>query len=146
MGKIEFVEGNIFATKATEIVCPVNCRGAMGKGLAKQFSERFPGLEDVYKELCDVGAIKLGAPYRVETSSVGIWLFPTKDDWRERSKLGWVAFGLGWMSRFPTTASIAFPALGCGLGGLPWYAVKELFWLYACSSPDHVHAEVYLPR
>jgi len=36
---IEFVEGDIFTAKTDAVVNTVNCKGVMGKGLAKEFSE-----------------------------------------------------------------------------------------------------------
>ena len=39
---IRVIVGNIFDTGAAAIVDPVNCDGAMGRGLAKEFRARFP--------------------------------------------------------------------------------------------------------
>ena len=45
-------QGDIFTSKADYLVCPVNCVGAMGKGLAKEFKIRFPECEKIYKSFC----------------------------------------------------------------------------------------------
>ena len=39
---IEYRTGNIFDSGADVLVCPVNCVGVMGAGLAKQFAKRMP--------------------------------------------------------------------------------------------------------
>lgn len=55
--------------------------------------------------------------------------FPTKRHWRGRSHLDFVVDGLVDLSRVVTElelASVAVPALGCGLGGLDWDVVRPL--------------------
>ena len=35
-------DGNIFDSKCDALVCPVNCMGVMGRGLALEFKKRYP--------------------------------------------------------------------------------------------------------
>ena len=53
--------------------------------------------------------------------------FPTKQHWRNPSKLEWINQGLADLRKVLTEKqipSIALPPLGCGLGGLDWEMVK----------------------
>ena len=53
--------------------------------------------------------------------------FPTKQHWRDPSRLAWVQTGLQDLRRFllvQQVQSVALPALGAGLGGLSWPAVR----------------------
>jgi hypothetical protein len=59
-----------------------------------------------------------------------IILFPTKEDWRNPSKICWIENGLKSLLKAITTESIALPKLGCGLGGLDWKQVKPLLEKY----------------
>ena len=78
--------------------------------------------------------------------------FPTKDHWKGPiSTVEWIELGLVWTygkhhHRRTKSESIAIPALGAGLGELPWEPVKELdslplwatskAWISGCCSPD----------
>jgi O-acetyl-ADP-ribose deacetylase (regulator of RNase III) len=55
--------------------------------------------------------------------------FPTKRDWRGKSKLGDIASGLDALIQEVRTLdirSLAVPPLGCGLGGLKWHKVRPM--------------------
>jgi O-acetyl-ADP-ribose deacetylase (regulator of RNase III) len=39
---LRFMRGSLFDSAAQTLVNPVNCRGVMGKGLAKVFKDRWP--------------------------------------------------------------------------------------------------------
>lgn len=126
--------GDIFASGADVLVCPVNCVGAMGKGLALAFKWKWPDVAANYGILCRDGRMALGeCALTFGADGQAVLLFPTKGHWRERSTLEAIAAGLADYARFvgqrypgfvPT--SIAIPALGCGLGGLDWRDVRPL--------------------
>lgn len=131
---IEYTTDSIFDTGADILVCPVNCKGVMGKGLALEFKRRFHEAEDQCKWFLSAGML---GPGRVGLSSqvphgagfVAILFAATKDHWRNPSKLEWVDSILDSIARFFPRAlsqSIALPALGCGLGGLQWDNVRPL--------------------
>lgn len=126
---IEFLVGDIFESDCEVIINPVNCYGKMGRGLALQFKQNFPSMFLSYKKACDEGNVKIGKMHTWKNPTGG-WIvnFPTKDHWRNPSKLEWIVDGLQDLITFiksQSIQSIALPALGAGLGGLPFYLVKN---------------------
>lgn len=151
---VEWASGSILDSAADILVCPVNCRpGVMGAGLAKAFASRWPGLVDCHRKAVEYGALTPGKGHMVwitpppEGASAGIYLLATKDDWRQPSRIEWVESGLAALVRDVAVAtdpatpfrarSIAVPAIGCDLGGLPWNTVRRLI-LAACATLPHV--------
>jgi O-acetyl-ADP-ribose deacetylase (regulator of RNase III) len=130
---IEYIQnGNIFDSKCEALVNPINCVGVMGKGLAKQFKEKFPTMFVQYKTDCQVGLysqmqIRI---YNYDTKNPiykYIVCFPTKYYWKDASKYLYIVDGLKQLCIFlPKIKSIAIPKLGCGLGELDWNIVKVL--------------------
>lgn len=125
--------GNLLATKADAYVNPVNCVGVMGKGLALQFKDAFPDNFRQYKMACSEGGVKPGRILVVHNrnpgSPVHIFNFPTKDHWKNPSRIEWIKAGLEDLVELVKALkvqSIAIPALGCGNGQLTWQEVKPL--------------------
>ena len=143
---IKYIKGDIFQSTMQTLVVPVNTVGVMGAGLAKKFAERYPGLLPRYQWRCNVRypkdpsyTFRAGMTWLCRTypdkwgngqKEFGILCFATKGHWRNLSKLRYIENGL---IDLTTTygasglTSIAFPKLGCGLGGLDWADVKLLF-------------------
>ncbi len=94
MSAIRIVHGSIFESSAQTLVNPVNCRGVMGAGLAKEFNRRWPRMYEVYREACQRGEVRIGHPLLCPMRDRWVLNFPTKDDWRERSKLEYIERGL----------------------------------------------------
>lgn len=146
------IEGDIWATDCQVIVIPTNCVGVMGKGLAKQLKERHPHVYLVYKYLYNRNQLRIDRPDLIR-DAVNLdklfLLFPTKKHWRDPSELLWVQENLKWITRnhpegdLQGLTSIAIPPLGCGLGGLPYEAVKALMIEHLSSVEFDVH--LYLP-
>ena len=64
---------------------------------------------------------------------------PTKRHWRDDSRIDDIARGLEDLARIITAhaiGSVAVPALGCGLGGLPWPQVKRITLERLAACPD----------
>lgn len=144
---IKFIKnGNIFNSKCTTLVNPVNCVGVMGKGLALEFKKRYPKMFEYYyilylKNKLIIGNVQI---YRGEKN---ILLFPTKNHWKDKSFLSNIKCGLrSFIDLYDVLVfnSIAFPALGCGLGELNWKDVKELFMKYLDNFSD-LYIEIYEP-
>jgi O-acetyl-ADP-ribose deacetylase (regulator of RNase III) len=122
---ITYVAGDIFDSDVDCIVNPVNTVGVMGGGLALEFKKRYPHMFQMYTKHCNSGALQVGRImfYRAVDDTKIICLFPTKDDWRNPSKLEFIERGLKAFTRHYQEwdiKSVAFPKLGCGLGGLDW--------------------------
>ena len=118
--------GSIFDSRAQVLVCPVNCVGVMGKGLALEFKRRFPIASKWHIKECKGGRILPGS---VTANRRGLLFAATKDDWRNPSKIEWVNACLVRLvirANYKDFQSIALPQLGCGCGGLDWADVEPL--------------------
>jgi O-acetyl-ADP-ribose deacetylase (regulator of RNase III) len=151
---ITYHKGDIFESGADILVNPVNCVGVMGKGLALQFKQRFPGMFQDYRDLCRQRVIRPGSIQVVRdgdpTNPIRIVLFPTKGHWTERSFIDNIERGLRnlvmYLVRLHPDASIAIPPLGCGLGGLKWTEVRPLIEEYLSDLPNDVMVYGAAPR
>lgn len=132
---IEYRTGDMFESGADVLVCPVNCVGAMGKGLALEFKKRYPDLEGMYQNLLRTGDLAVGKTALVLSNHQYILLFPTKWHWKEPSSLLMIEKGLismlSWhvfyhSHPFGEPKTVAIPKIGCGLGGLEWQTVKNM--------------------
>lgn len=102
--------------------CTVNCVGVMGAGVAKDFAAQVPGLYADYRRRCALRQVRPGAPYLwTSPDGVRVAMLPTKDHWRDPSRMDWVTSCLDWLAAIPGTLHL--PLLGCGAGGLHPYPV-----------------------
>lgn len=110
------------------LVNPVNTVGIMGKGLALQFKKEKPTHFDKYKSLCENNQMILGKVWIDEENK--IIAFPTKADWRSKSKEWVIQEGLKDLHikvKEKGIKKIYIPKIGCGLGGLDYESqVKPL--------------------
>lgn len=114
---------NIFDSGCQALVNPVNIKGVSGAGLAKVFKEKFPENQKNYENACKNGWVSTGNILLVYDTfgSKFILNFPTKADWKEKSKLDYIDKGMDALIHIIQKydiRSVAFPMLGCGLGGL----------------------------
>lgn len=130
---IRYVEGNIFDCEASALVNTVNLVGVMGKGVALQFKQRYPGNYKAYRAACRQGLIGIGRLFVTrEPEFAGeriIVNFPTKTDWRRPSEYEYIESGLRDLRRIierERISSIALPPLGAGNGGLNWPRVRSM--------------------
>ena len=128
---ISYVRGNLLEADAEALVNTVNTAGVMGKGIALQFKNRFAANFLAYAQACKLGQVQTGRMFVTEpqeqTGPRWIVNFPTKRHWRDPSRMEWVVEGLQDLRGFLLShkvQSIAVPALGAGLGGLEWPAVR----------------------
>lgn len=129
---ITYSNDNIFNLNVEALVNPVNCVGAMGKGLALEFKVNFYDNFLAYQEECKQNRIGIGKCFVFELLRFGnpkyIINFPTKITWRETSQYEYIKRGLIDLENIITNykiKSIAIPALGCGLGQLDWKHVRQ---------------------
>ena len=131
---IQFIEGNLFESKAEALVNTVNTVGVMGKGIALQFKNQYPNNFKLYEKACKSKEIQVGKLFVTEDSSLLegrkiIINFPTKTDWRKPSEYSYIESGLRDLARIiieKGIKSVAVPPLGAGNGGLDWNIVKNI--------------------
>src|SRR5215468_10634121 len=129
---IEYRAGDILLTDAEALVNTVNCVGIMGRGIALQFKDAYPENFKAYEAACERGEVQPGRMFVFETRHITnpkyIINFPTKRHWRGKSRMEDIESGLRALAheiRLRRIHSIAIPALGSGLGGLSWPAVRQ---------------------
>lgn len=149
---IEFKKGDLFSQDAEALVNTVNCVGVMGRGVALQFKKKFSNNFKLYQAACKKKEVCPGKMFVVETNALCnpkyLINFPTKRDWREKSRMEDIESGLKDLLRViqeKKIQSIALPPLGCGLGGLEWpkvrHRIEETF-----SVLSGVHIVVFEPN
>ena len=148
---IHYTKGNLLEADAEALVNAVNTVGVMGKGIALLFKQRFPENMKQYALACKQGRVVTGKMFATETYELmgPRWIvnFPTKQHWRDQSQMQWVVDGLADLRQFiidNDIRSIAIPALGAGLGGLAWDAVKGEIEV-ALADLDAVDVFIYEP-
>ncbi len=138
---IELTTRNIFDSDKDVLVCPVNCYGVMGKGLALQFKQFYPEMYLKYKDICQQGLLIPGKLWKGNGLTKDVLCFPTKLGWWKPSTEEYIEAGL---EKFVNTykskniESIAFPLLGAGCGMLNKDAVLSMmkYWLGKCDDCD----------
>lgn len=126
-------EGTVFDAPVQTIVNTVNCVGVMGKGLALEVRRRFPPVYVKYRAACERGQVDIGKLQLVKTPTLWVLNFPTKRHWQGPSKVSYIEKGLKKLIstyKRRRITSIAFPALGCGSGGLKWEDVRPTMEKY----------------
>jgi O-acetyl-ADP-ribose deacetylase (regulator of RNase III) len=128
---IRYTQGNLLDAPVEALVNAVNTVGVMGRGIALMFREAFPENFKAYETACKRGEVVVGKMFMTEnhapTGPRYIINFPTKKHWVHPSRLEWIEEGLQDLVRVVRAEgirSVAMPALGCGLGGLSWSAVR----------------------
>lgn len=113
------VTGDLFDQEATHLVCPINCVGAFGKGVAEAVKARWP---DVFKQYRSaIGQLVRWPCHLIHafetTDGPSVVLVPTKIDWRAPSPKWLVEENIrnlaGWCL-VNQVSSLAMPAIGCG--------------------------------
>jgi O-acetyl-ADP-ribose deacetylase (regulator of RNase III) len=130
---IHRTRGNLLEADVEALVNTVNTVGVMGKGIALRFKEAFPANFKRYAEACARGEVQVGRMFITEGPGLHgpRWIinFPTKEHWRNKTRLEWIREGLDDLRRAIVEKgirSIAVPPLGCGQGGLDWREVRPV--------------------
>jgi len=148
---IDITVGNLLEADVDALVNTVNCVGFMGKGIALQFKQAFPGNFLAYEKACRTGEMRPGKMFIYATNElVGpkyIINFPTKRHWKGKSKMEDIDTGLKALLadvKRLGIKSIAVPPLGCGLGGLRWSEVRPRIEKTFAELPD-VQVQLFAP-
>ena len=125
--------GNIFNSNCDFLVNPVNTVGIMGKGLALEF--------------CKDNSFDIGKLLIVKENNKSIINFPTKKHWKNKSELDYIIQGLEKLKiaiEKYNINSVAFPKIGCGLGGLDWNIVLDLLINFEKNINSNILIEIYI--
>lgn len=138
------INGNILSTEVLQTydaICVTtngvrkrNGEAVMGAGVAKAFASKWPQLPGRLGERLANGNVvhplhchweKVGATH---LNKILIMSFPTKDDWREDSKLPLIITSAKRLVEYADMLSwrkVALPPPGVGMGNLRWQEVQE---------------------
>lgn len=149
---IELVKGDLMMANVDALVNTVNCVGVMGKGVALQFKKAYPDNFKAYEKACRQRLVVPGRMFVWPTGQIlgtkFIINFPTKNHWKEKSKIEYLQEGLDDLVsivRKFNIKSIAMPPLGCGNGGLEWRVIRPLIEEKLISLKD-VNILLYEPK
>lgn len=146
--EIKFVPGSIFNSPAELLINPVNKVGVMGAGLAKEFKKRYPLNFEDYKTYCTKHHVS-DKQFLCLSHENGksIYNFPSKNHFRDPSTLKLIRKALITLVTYLTcnqhVKSIAFPPVGCGLGGLDQRIVLHLICYYIRQVPHDITVYLY---
>lgn len=139
---IYYTKKSVFNMQTDAIVNTINCIGFMGKGIALEFSLRYPNLLAEYQQKCQNNEICIGKMFYYKENKKIIVNFPTKDDFKLPSQYDWIRKGL---IDFKNTyklyniKSISLPPLGCGNGDLNFNKVKQIIEEELSSEPIEIY-------
>lgn len=131
--------GDMFAaTDLDALAHGVNCKGVMGKGVAKVFAERYPEMKKLYVFHCEQRTLHPGDCMPWHDMGISIFNLATQDRPGPDAKLRWVAASVARMldnvQNAPDIHRIGIPRIGCGIGGLEWVEVRMILELLALES------------
>lgn len=148
---IKVVEGDLVNSKYDIFCHQVNCRGAMGSGIAKQIRDKYPEVYDRYRKAIDsfrsFGEKPLGHVVAVPThdNRFCVNLFAQDGYGRDKQYTDYNAFNkcLEELAMELGTADpnyvVAFPyGIGCGLAGGDWHVISLLLKNFAASIKQEV--------
>lgn len=116
-----------------------NCAGAMGKGIALQFRDKFPEMYVEYKKMCKEGRFVLGDIYAYNYGIGTIFNLATQVTWRTKADIKAIEDALVKMLNYADENrihEIALPKIGAGLGDLNWNDVKSIINKTAINYPQ----------
>src|SRR5262249_14518960 len=108
-----------------------NCAGAMGKGIAVSFKQRWPKMYEEYHRRCKSGEFSLGDVFLWKEDGAFVFNLGTQRSYKTKTgaELWAVEQCLAKVVSLAEAENIellAMPRMGAGLGGLPWEDVKAV--------------------
>lgn len=126
---IVYKTGDLFTTTKTVIGHGVNCKGAMGSGIAVAVKNLFPENYQAYHNICVKQMLKPGMVYPYREKGKVILNIATQNKTGRDAHLDWVAIGM-WKAlgycEDRNFDGLAIPRIGAGIGGLDWPDVHSL--------------------
>lgn len=118
-----FVKPGVVIVITTNSVVTLDGRCVMGKGVAKQARDRFPGFDKRLGEYIKRFGERC---YKFPMDGWTLATFPTKHHWRDKADLSLIAESaeelMDMADKFEWD-EIYMPRPGCGAGGLQWVQV-----------------------
>jgi O-acetyl-ADP-ribose deacetylase (regulator of RNase III) len=156
------VEGDIFLTDCNSIGHGINCMGKMGAGIALEIRNKYPDTYKWYKFLFDSGQLSPGNVYAYIDKKV-IFNLSSQKYYGRRAGVKYASIeniekcfkklpklinnineSLKEKNREPING-IAFPRIGCSLGGLTWEEVNPIFEKYLSNTLPIIIYTRYIP-
>ena len=135
---VSFETGDLFATDGLRAFAHgCNCAGAMGKGIAVAFRERWPAMYKEYHRLCLSGQFVMGDVFTWEEGGYTVFNLGTQPHWRKKAELWAVTQSLARMVSLAVERNIpeiGLPKIAAGLGGLDWQSVRQALEQVASTS------------
>lgn len=133
---------DMFLSGCQVLVNPVNCVGAIGRGLAVQFRTKFPTMAKHYTEDCKRYKLyKPGDCIMYNENGTIIANLATENHYRYGAKKEYIAKSLENLRSHMEQAgytSVAIPRIGCGLGGLDWNEIRPLILEKLANAPFEI--------
>ena len=135
---IQLIHGDLLEAKADVICQQVNCRNAMGSGLAKAIYTRWPAVKELYHRFCDdvgdpyalLGMVQIIPACRTIPFDIANVFGQLNYGWRSVCYTSYDALRTAFRelnSLYGKDRIIAFPyGFGCGLAGGDWNTVYAL--------------------
>lgn len=125
---IEERTGDLFAQPdLTALAHGCNCAGAMGKGIAVPFKQRWPAMYAEYKARCTDKRFRVGDVFVWQEGGMTVFNLGTEEHWRTGARLEHIERAVAAMAREAATLGVTrvgMPRIGAGLGGLAWADVR----------------------
>lgn len=137
---VEYRVGNLFDLRLPAIGHGVNCKGAMGAGIALQMSIRFPDMHKAYRKECHAGNLRPGGIFVWGRNPV-VYNMATQLWPGANAKLEHIQSSLELVLEDALTYNIpevGIPRIGAGIGGLTWNEVRSTIEAAAGDSPVRI--------
>ena len=124
------VEGDLFKVTEGAIGHGVNCRGAMGAGVAKIVRKKYPEMYSAYRNECKSGRLMPGGVFPWFDEASGLWIYNMASQNRPgpAARLNWLADTASATLDHAAAhgvSQVSIPQIGCGIGGLKWVDVAK---------------------
>lgn len=149
---VNLIEGNILTPPTRNentIIChQVNCRAAMGAGLARQIRDKWPVVFDEYMKVCSPKKLGDFQVVQVAPQLYVANLFGQSSFGRDKRQTNYAALGTALfraMKEHPNATFRVPYGLGCGLAGGNWVTVLNL--IEEAANAWNVNVEIWvLPK
>lgn len=132
---MKYVKKDITTVDDGLVIHGVNCQGVMGSGVARAIRNKWPKVYDAYRQL-GKGVHLLGCSHIVTISEDPILCVGNcytqeyyGNDGKRYAELGSIESALDGVFSYASALGLTIhsPMIGCGLGGLKWEDVLEIY-------------------